>query len=124
MYVRVLHQPVWSDDARGEDSAARLGRAVGGAHDGEDDGACAPERSKEGLSDGDILQVREWTFKKLGEAGSLQPGNTNGIDGAVEKEGGSPLVGGGRKRHAGPGERGGLGWVSLPSIHVDDVHPV
>lgn len=50
-YVRVLHQPIGSDDARGEDGTTRLGRAVGGTHDGEDDGASAPERSKEGLLD-------------------------------------------------------------------------
>ena len=49
LYARVLHQPIGPDDARGEDGAAGLGRAIGGADDGEDDGDGAPERSEEGL---------------------------------------------------------------------------
>ncbi len=47
--VRILHQPFRADDAGREDAARRLGRAIGCAEDGEDDGACAAYGAEEGL---------------------------------------------------------------------------
>ena len=49
MDLRVLHQPVGPDDARGEDGAGRLGRAIARTKDGKDDGTRTAQRSKEGL---------------------------------------------------------------------------
>ena len=49
MDLRVLHQPVRADHARGEDGAGRLGGAIACADDGEDDGDGAAQGSEEGL---------------------------------------------------------------------------
>ena len=47
--LRILHQHVWTQDARLKDGTGRLGGAVCSAKGGEDDGDCTTHGTKEGL---------------------------------------------------------------------------
>lgn len=47
--LRTLDDQVGPEDTHGGDTDTRLGRAVGGAHAGEDDGAGAAHGTEEGL---------------------------------------------------------------------------
>ena len=100
IHIRVLHQPIRPDHATRKDGAGRLGGAIAGAEDGQDDGAGTAHGSEEGLS-GWVSGQNGKEGCRLGEDGRHRPGcdRVSGYRSGMERLG-----------------------IDVPSVKVDDVH--